>query len=113
MEYVNLQDTIRNLNDDAGAVAAANYRYYCDKTGSCGKLKISAARFVKTVWVVKYRKLDPCEVLEDTTGARISYATPYAAMVAATDDAGLEAAKATANTAGALQYRLSGQARSC
>ncbi|MCX4256890.1 MAG: flagellar hook-basal body complex protein [Oscillospiraceae bacterium] len=79
MEYVNLQDTIRNLNDDAGAVAAANYRYYCDKTGA---------------------------EIKDTTGARISYATPYAAMVAATDDAGLEAAKATANTAGALQGEL-------
>lgn len=71
MEYINLQDTIRNLNDDAGTVAAANYRYYCDKTGA---------------------------EIKDTTGARISYATPYAAMAAATDDAGLEAAKATANT---------------
>ncbi len=86
MKYVDVKQTLKNLNDDAATVAAANYRYYVDKTG---------------------------EEIKDAAGARISYSTLYAGLVTANNTAeaaareeAIKVAKANVNTAGGLQGEL-------
>ncbi len=82
MQYIDVQQTLKNLNDPANVddVVAANYRYYCDKNG---------------------------EEILDSTGARIGYATLYAAIKAATTPDDKDAAIAAANSDGAIIGKLS------